>query len=178
MHKVWNRIGKSDGCWLWFGTRNAQGYGLFNYADETGKKRCMGAHRAAYMSHHNLTSLPPETPLVLHKCDNPMCCNPDHLFLGTHKINTDDKVAKGRCAKKLAFAPRQGILTDPEIRRMRRMMEEGYTRSQIAYWFDVSESTAYDVATRRRKAHVGDDGPMVPIPEYPHRRRKPTISRP
>jgi hypothetical protein len=86
--KFWDRVVKSDGCWLWGGGRSENGYGAFYWH---GKQT--GAHRVAYeLVHGSIAS----DMLVLHKCDNPPCVNPDHLFLGTPQDNMTDKTIKGR----------------------------------------------------------------------------------
>lgn len=79
----------NSGCWLWYGSLfGSNGYGRLQV-----KSKSMAAHRYAWESHKG--EIPPGM-LVLHKCDNPGCVNPDHLFLGTHQDNSDDKVSKGR----------------------------------------------------------------------------------
>jgi hypothetical protein len=80
-----------DGCWEWEGELNRKGYGVFRY----GKNGRTGAHRASWFFHHGPI---PDAAWVLHRCDNPRCVNPDHLFLGDNAANVADKVAKGRCA--------------------------------------------------------------------------------
>jgi hypothetical protein len=76
--------GNSDECWEWLGTKINSGYGKF----------LLGlAHRFAY---EYFVGPIPEGLCVLHKCDNPGCVNPNHLFLGTHKDNTQDMYKKGR----------------------------------------------------------------------------------
>lgn len=86
----WDSVQKSDGCWLWTGERDANGYGLTSkgkYADR--------AHRLSYiLSHGEIT----DGLWVLHRCDNPPCVRPDHLWLGTAKDNTADMIKKGRKA--------------------------------------------------------------------------------
>jgi hypothetical protein len=78
----------NSGCWLWDGgQRNALGYGYFHHPDEK------YAHRASWALHYGAI---PDGMLILHKCDNPYCVNPDHLFMGTHKDNTADMFRKGR----------------------------------------------------------------------------------
>lgn len=91
----WQKVNKRgpNGCWLYTGFLKWDGYGwLARYIN--GKVRYLTAHRYAWI----LTRGEPKKGLhVLHKCDNPPCCNPDHLWLGTHKDNMLDKKAKGRC---------------------------------------------------------------------------------
>lgn len=87
----WSRVVKTEKCWLWVGGCSENGYGAFYWQ---GKQT--GAHRVSYeLTHGSIAS----ELLVLHKCDNPPCVNPDHLFLGTHQDNMTDKVLKGRHPK-------------------------------------------------------------------------------
>jgi hypothetical protein len=81
------RLGRDD-CWPWRGTVGANGYGNIRVDGHR-----VSAHRMAY---EVLVGEVPDGILVLHHCDNPACCNPRHLFLGTAKDNTQDMIAKGR----------------------------------------------------------------------------------
>jgi hypothetical protein len=87
----WERVDKSDdqnACWLWKLGTDTRGYGQMGWE---GKMKL--AHRLAY----ELTYGPfPNKLEVCHSCDTPLCCNPHHLFLGTHQENMDDKAQKGR----------------------------------------------------------------------------------
>jgi len=88
--RFWAKVAKSDGCWLWTGARASNGYGSFRFAD---RPCATAAHRAAW----ELACGPiPHGMHVLHRCDNPPCVNPAHLFLGTHLENVRDREAKGR----------------------------------------------------------------------------------
>jgi hypothetical protein len=78
------------GCIVWTGYCDPDGYGRINIIDRPAAL----AHRVAWVEAHG--PIPPETPCVLHRCDNPPCCNIDHLFLGTQEDNMVDKVTKGR----------------------------------------------------------------------------------
>ena len=87
--RLWSDVEKTDGgCWEWMGSRLPKGYGNLTF-----QRRHLYAHRAAW----EVTYGPiPEGMWVCHKCDNPPCTNPDHLFLGTVLENTRDMIAKGR----------------------------------------------------------------------------------
>ena len=90
-HKAWirERVTTTDsGCWEWKQRRHVKGYGLAHIG-----RRCVRAHRYAY----EVWCGPiPEGMMVLHSCDNPPCCNPDHLRVGTAKDNAQDAILRGR----------------------------------------------------------------------------------
>ena len=75
-------------CWIWHGAKNKAGYGLFRI---NGKQKL--AHRFSY--EYYIGDFDREL-CVCHHCDNPSCVKPSHLFVGTHKDNSDDMIAKGR----------------------------------------------------------------------------------
>lgn len=90
--RFWAKVNKTEGCWLWTASRTHEGYGMFSI-----QGRRHYAQRVAWMLTYGLI---PEGMLVLHRCDNPPCCRPDHLFLGTHADNMADMATKGRHAAK------------------------------------------------------------------------------
>lgn len=87
--RFWGKVQKSDGCWEWQGPRSRYGYGKFKCGYRTHI-----ASRFAYKLAHRVTLTPDQ--VVCHTRDNPPCCNPAHLFLGTQADNLRDMVAKGR----------------------------------------------------------------------------------
>jgi hypothetical protein len=85
------RLGKPESCWNWRGAVDRYGYGQFKPLAGTSPLR---AHRVAWEIWH-LVDIP-DGMQILHSCDNPRCCNPNHLRPGTHTENMADKVARGR----------------------------------------------------------------------------------
>lgn len=81
------KVVKTPGCWLWSGAKLESGYGVFK---GDGMRL---AHRISWAMHNGAI---PNGLFVLHKCDNPSCVNPDHLFMGTHTDNMQDMLKKGR----------------------------------------------------------------------------------
>lgn len=88
MDRFWNKVNKTDTCWLWTGCTNGIGYGLIRI-----DTKLYSTHRFSYELHFGKI---PVGIHVLHSCDNPLCVNPEHLFLGNQKDNMRDMMNKGR----------------------------------------------------------------------------------
>lgn len=99
------------GCWEWTGWRNNKGYGMMGIGQ--GLKLC---HRVSYEFYVGQI---PEGHFVLHKCDNPACYNPDHLFTGTHKDNMKDMDSKGRRKNLYGLDSPNGKLTNEQVAQIR-----------------------------------------------------------
>lgn len=98
MERFWKKVQKTDWCWIWTASFFTNGYGQFRHGSRTdGTRKLDHAHRMAYRLEVGQI---PEGMLVCHKCDNKKCVNPDHLFLGTSKDNTQDMIKKGRAGLK------------------------------------------------------------------------------
>lgn len=135
----WNRVrvGENalDDCWEWVGGLSRVGYGQMTYEGRTHT-----AHRLAWEFMRG--EIPGEL-FVLHKCDNPTCCNPWHLFLGTHQDNMDDMKKKKR-----AIGKKIKRLTDEEVLAVRAMYEAGVKGQIIADVFGVT-TTCVSLITAR-----------------------------
>ncbi|KKM07435.1 hypothetical protein LCGC14_1733920 [marine sediment metagenome] len=103
----------SNGCMEWQGYRDKGGYGRIGHDGYRGEK--LLTHRVAWEEAYGLI---PEGLCVLHHCDNPPCCNSEHLFLGTRGDNMDDMNAKGRHATKLTGAQVVAIRNDGRVQRV------------------------------------------------------------
>ena len=91
--RFWDRIIEQGDCLIWTGGKDKDGYGKFNIKEKGRKTMHLRTHRVAYEVY--VGSIP-EGMLVCHTCDNPSCCNPDHLWLGFAADNNRDTREKGR----------------------------------------------------------------------------------
>lgn len=136
-------------CWLWNRYVQSLGYGQ---AEVCGK--IWLAHRLSWTVYRGVI---PAGLLVLHRCDTPLCVNPQHLFLGTHQDNTDDRVAKGRFKRgphvNKETKPRLRKVTDDQVREIRsgRDSDAGY-----ALRYGLGRTTVCDIRNRKTKTLVPD----------------------
>lgn len=134
-----------DGCWVWTGYVNPKGYGQIGLS---GRKLGL-THRVAYSLHYGVD---PGSLLVCHRCDNPPCCNPAHLFLGTAGDNTRDMIAKGRVRAPRGERSGMAKLTDAQVEEIRARAARGETQASIAVDFGIHPAHASRVIRRKRRA--------------------------
>jgi len=110
-NRFWNKVQKigSGGCWRWTGAQHPFGYGQIRL----GSKKLKFAHRLVL----ELMGCNVNGKEVMHTCDNPWCVNPEHLAVGTHRMNMEDAAAKGRMSReRQRFCKRGHPLNDPNVR--------------------------------------------------------------
>lgn len=134
------------GCLEWTGSRIATGYGRVRH---NGRLAC--THRLAYMFAHGEI---PEGQYVLHRCDNPPCCNPDHLFLGDQFDNMRDMIRKGRLYNRTGSKNGCSKLTEDDVREIRRLKAEGVKQVRLAERFGVSTVAISLIVLRKKWVHV------------------------
>ena len=146
-NRFWDKVDKSGDCWVWTAYRNAGGYGRVGIRGSTTD----GAHRQAWI----LTYGPiPDGMCVLHRCDNPPCVRPDHLFLGDNAANAADMTAKGRHACFVGSKHPQAILTEADVVRIRSLITAGGKQRDIAKEFGVNHRTISMINTHQIWRHV------------------------
>lgn len=146
----WTRVDKSSGpsgCWPWTGSILKNRYGNLNYQGKAWR-----AHRlAAFLSGMNIDGLS-----VCHKCDNPPCCNPSHLFPGTHAENMLDSARKGRVNKITNAKGERHYktrLTEGDVRKIREL-SNSMTHQDISRMFNVGRLCITGIVNRKRWKHV------------------------
>lgn len=147
----WNRVIKSPGCWIFNGPVAGKGYGSLRWA---GKQQY--AHRLSFEMHIGPIK---KGLFVLHRCDNPPCVNPAHLFLGTNQDNMDDMVAKGRANGHFRTSPIVGemnpraVLTEKMVRNIRDSIGRE-SPTDIAKRLGVKRCSVYHVVYGHTWRHV------------------------
>lgn len=154
--QLWSRVERRQGgCWLWRGARQTNGYGHMRVGGRSGKSEA--PHRLVAA----MTIGPVDGIFVLHSCDNPLCCNPAHLWLGTQKDNMVDMSRKGRSGP--ANSPwlmvrgeghANARLNDEAVRTIRAKHAAGESVASMARLFGVAPFTVHSVIVGRTWRHV------------------------
>lgn len=138
------KIPADNGCWWWLGPVDRQGYGRMTW-DRPGMPNQRLVHRVVFIAYHG----EPGSLHVCHTCDNPGCCSPDHLFLGTAADNSADKVAKGRQARHKGVANPNRKLTESEVLKIRRFVADGMTQTDVGPMFGVTQQNVSRIVNRK-----------------------------
>lgn len=140
-----SRFTKTEGCWIWHGTIEKQGYGVLQI-----EKKQWRAHRYAYVRAYGPIA---DDVLVCHKCNTKLCVNPEHLYAGTHKENMRDTViAETQAGQHNGRAK----LTEADVIEIRRLYaEDDRSQSWIAARYKIAQTRVSDIVRGLQWKHVG-----------------------
>lgn len=153
--RFWARVDKSGECWLWTGGKDGCGYGYIHYGGQQQR-----TSRVSFQMAHG--PIPPGQ-CVCHRCDNPACVNPAHLFLGTHAENMRDSVVKRRMHPGERHISAK--LTDEQVMEIRRKWAAGATSTEIAAEYGLNRGTVSSLGAGKHWTHL----PVIP--------RSPAVAR-
>lgn len=145
VQRFWIKVGPTDpvtGCRNWQAAVFPYGYGLFRLNHKNWL-----AHRVAWILTNGAI---PNDRIVCHKCDNPPCCNPDHLFLGTFSDNSRDRDQKGRRTILIGEKHGRAKLTDSEAEEIKKSSKTQY---ELARQYNVSQSLVSLIRRGERRKH-------------------------
>lgn len=158
--RFWLKVKKVEdpmACWPWMGANDGKrGYGRLRF-----KGKRVPAHRIAYRLSNGQI---PEGLGVLHHCDNPTCCRPDHLYAGSPKQNSTDMVSRGRSL--IGRKNHKAKLTELEVEEIRRLHADGFGVHRISKRFQMARSGI-------RAIVLGKHWKSVPLPELVSRKMQP-----
>ncbi len=148
VERLMKRVEKTDYCWLWTGSKDQKGYGRLNVGGIP-----LLVHRVLYQQLMGVTLT--RKQFVCHKCDNPICCNPAHLFVGNQQANMDDKMSKGRHRYGVSKGESHGMakITPDIVRAIRASSETGVV---LALRFNLSKTHVSDIRNYKTWKHLGD----------------------
>lgn len=135
----------NSGCWLWAGNYT-NGYGCFGYQ----KKH----HRAHRLSWSLVNGEIPKGLWILHRCHNPWCVNPDHLYAGTPVQNTRDMLAAGREARQKGETSARSKLKEHQVKSAREMYANGARISDLWPQFGVTQACMWAIVHRKIWKHI------------------------
>ena len=148
--RFWKKVNVAgvDDCWEWNARKDRAGYGEFHLSGSTAK-----AHRVSYSianPQEQITDF-----CILHKCDNPGCVNPSHLFKGTHADNVSDKCSKGRNKFKRHIGSKNGCskLTELQVVEIRKLKGR-IAQTKLATMYGVSQAAISNVLLNKGWNHV------------------------
>ncbi len=151
--RFWPKVDKTGECWVWTGAMTTSGYGQLTIRKGGGFGRAVATHVAWFLEHGEW----PRDAFVLHRCDNPPCVRPDHLFLGGPLDNVRDMIAKGRQnygARVRGEAVPTARLNEGTVAEIRRRYAVGERQAELAAEYGVRQTNISAIVNRRTWKHV------------------------
>ncbi len=154
--RFWEKVDKRgpDDCWNWTASCGTAGYGQIGSIGGRGSP--VGAHRVAWSLHTGKRI--PEKKVIMHSCDNKLCCNPAHLRIGTQAENLADMTRKGRARRGTTHRGEdvtQSKLTGGQVSEIRRLYKtSAFAQVVLADLYNCAQTTISDIVNRRTWLHV------------------------
>ncbi|MFA6992669.1 MAG: HNH endonuclease [Candidatus Gracilibacteria bacterium] len=143
--RFWHFVKKGkneDDCWAWIGTKIPSGYSQIWCCG-----KMVNAHRFSYELHFGKI---PKGKIIMHKCDNPQCCNPKHLEVGTYKDNTQDMLKKGRTNQPKGEKHCCAKLTQKQVVQIRKLHKTGrFSQIEIGRKFNVGQNAICSIVNNK-----------------------------
>lgn len=146
--RFWSKVRVGPACWVWIGSRDENNYGRLNNCLEP--RVPVHAQRVSWMLHYGPI---PSRKFVLHRCDNPCCVRPDHLFIGDASVNMADCASKGRTGNHAGEASGRSKLTDNDVRYIRSLAGQA-TTVDLGVKFGVHSSQISRIINRKTWRHI------------------------
>lgn len=158
LSRYWSRVRRDVECWEWQGAKTKAGYGQIGY----GSRLVLYTHRVAYELMHGPV---PVGRSVLHRCDNPPCCRPDHLYAGTQAENVADAARQGHMRRnisrdrlramsdkaRVSNPGRKPRLTPAQVHVVHQRLNDGVRQATIAQEFGVGQATISNISKGKVK---------------------------
>lgn len=147
INRFWSKVlftANAEKCWEWNCSKRKGGYGYFTITLLKKQVKLVSTRVSYFLT----CKIDPVGFAILHKCDNPMCCNPEHLFIGTNKDNTQDMISKGRKADTSGVNNGTSKLDEFQVIEIRNLYNtKQFLQNELANKFNVSVSTIQRVVT-------------------------------
>jgi len=148
--RFWDKVEKTESCWLWRGSKTNKGYGEMNTGGDHSRNQNEFVHRLSWVLHFGPI---PDGLNVLHHCDTPLCVRPDHLFLGTQADNMHDCKVKGR-ARGPSFKGEEHPMAKLTVQDVREIRGSAQSCRVMAARFNVVYTHISSIRRRKTWRHI------------------------